>query len=181
MSSPHQRCHQKKNHADNNQTDARTRRLRAMALPPLRAKMARTFFHGGGGQQHHNVYAAVLQPSGDPDGIRRHALSVKISAASMFHDSSSQDFVCLPFYKLLSAFSFIWRRKISFSAFFFGRCLFNDTHIRSRIIAFIFWGKGRARLGWLGLALGAWNVLDGENNIDAGNGMGRGTWKGCGN
>lgn len=152
----------KDNHADKPQTDARTRRHRAMAIPPLRTEMARTVLHGSSRQQHHNVNASVFQPSGDPDGLRRHALSVKETPVTRLFTTSRGR--CL-FTFLQTSFDFflIWRRKIPISAFFFlWSLLFNDTHIRSRTSHLHFWEERAWLVGWDGIGLALGNALDGE-------------------
>lgn len=102
----------------NKTPDARTRRLRALALPPLRTEMARTVFHGSSRQQHHDVDAAVLQPTGDPDGLRRHAIPVKFSCDSDFLRLFRNVVVCFFNCKIpLDFFSYLAEKDFLFCIF----------------------------------------------------------------
>jgi hypothetical protein len=126
--------------------------------------MARTVFHGGGRQQHHNVNAAILQPFGDPDGLRRHAIPVKVSR--------DFDFIRLLYNVVCFAFSTRLFQLFSYLAdkdFFL--CIFSLVVAYSMIPTFarehrtFFW-EGKARISWL-VWDWRWDVFNGENNIDS--------------
>ena len=156
----------KDNHANKPRTDARTRRHRAMAIPPLRTEMARTVLHGSSRQQHHNVNASVLQPSGDPDGLRRHALSVE-NLLRLGFSRLLEDVVCLFSCKLLSTFLLSGRERFPFLlSFFFGRCYsMIPTFAREHRTYIFLGGKGLAGWsGWDGIGLALGNALDGEKH-----------------
>jgi hypothetical protein len=121
--------------------------------------MARTVLHGSSRQQHHNVNAAVLQPSGDPDGVRRHAIPVKV-----FHDSN--------FIRLLYNVARLLFGTLS-TVLLFGGKDFLLLLVLSLVVAhsmiptfarehrtYFFW-EGKVRLGWVGWdsALGMFSMV----------------------
>lgn len=133
-----------------------------MALSPLRAEMARTLLDGSGGQQHHNVYAAVLQPSGDPNGLRRHAIPVKKSFATpdfprLLLDVHVFAFICNCF----QHFSLIRRQNDSLFCFFLLVVAYSmiPTFARGHRTSFLGKGKGKERLGLAGWGFGAGKIF----------------------
>ena len=118
-----------------------------MAIPPLRTKMARTVFHGSSRQQHHNVNAAVLQPSGNPNGLCRHAIPVKVSRDSDFIQLL-YNVVCLAFSARLFHLFFYLADKDLFLLLFSLVVAYSMIPTFAREHRTFFW-EGKARISWL--------------------------------
>ena len=108
--------------------------------------MARTVLHGSGRQQHHNVDTAVLQPSGDPDGLRRHAIPVKSFLRLRSSATIPRRRVFHFFCTISLASSLIWRDKDFFLSALFSLLVVAysmiPTFAREHRTCFFLGGKG---------------------------------------